>query len=894
MPCIGLGDEGEMATAALHFGVMHPSGYPLWTILAGIFSSLHFGNGAWMLNLFTGLSAAGAVGVFAVMASSTSAWMGVSWRMAAVMATSASLMLTFAEPIWSQAVIGKGTYSLHLFLMMALMFTCYLWIRTPQWKSALLWVGLAFTMAMSNHHMSLAMAGIPLVLIFLFKREMAWEYLIYILVTASIFFLGFAYLSESHDIWQIAVRFFYTSWVAALLVVFVQGRLREWKRGLLLPAVVLLGLLPYLYMPVSSSTNPPMNWSNTATVKGFYASINRSQYWGPLSEKIQDTLGRAMGVPPREKPKTINLIDQDNGSQRFAGFCSRLCIEALGGVSPIPFAGSLLAFCFIGRITREQRIWLLTILAGAFLSGFFEALMNPGEYDNGGWSIQKPWHGTFYACMFLISVIGVTEALRWSKGRKLVTALLIASLPVAAIYSFSEGYPTSSQRGHWFGWKIGHDLLSDLPKGALYMGGSDPGYFIPKYMVACESVERPEFKRDPSFDRHDIFVITQNMLAEDNYRQVCQMQYGPNRPDGGALGRWLGRKSGYPDGSIVIPSRSEATSVLGSLPESQWDDGTMSSSAIAEWVFLHNRDSHRVFMEEQYPMSWSYKYAMPHGLCYELNHDTLTTLPKQIVDRDIKWWDDYIASLKKMKGFEEDVVARRAFARMRHTGGNIYMGYNLNDAAKRAYMQELEICPDSNPASMALAYLLAKERNFEAAEEISKKALRLDPNSKILQGLVKLNEQRLAGLRAIPGLEAQLAANPSNIQAFIKELEIRSILVDKEKQDELVDRAIQSGKLTPAAWMEIVEIYISQGESVRAREVADAMKRAHPDSWKTLLVMAKVDLVSGNKPAAYDELRKAYLIGGALAKESVANDPAWDGVRSEREFQHAMEVGGAT
>ena len=34
MPNIGLNDDGEMATAALHFGVMHPSGYPLWTILA--------------------------------------------------------------------------------------------------------------------------------------------------------------------------------------------------------------------------------------------------------------------------------------------------------------------------------------------------------------------------------------------------------------------------------------------------------------------------------------------------------------------------------------------------------------------------------------------------------------------------------------------------------------------------------------------------------------------------------------------------------------------------------------------------------------------------------------------------------------------------------------------
>ena len=36
MPNIGLNDDGEIATAALHFGVMHPSGYPLWTILAGL------------------------------------------------------------------------------------------------------------------------------------------------------------------------------------------------------------------------------------------------------------------------------------------------------------------------------------------------------------------------------------------------------------------------------------------------------------------------------------------------------------------------------------------------------------------------------------------------------------------------------------------------------------------------------------------------------------------------------------------------------------------------------------------------------------------------------------------------------------------------------------------
>jgi hypothetical protein len=56
LPNIGFGDDGEMVTAAIHFGVLHPSGYPLWTILAGLFSHLPWGNAIWKVNLFSGLS----------------------------------------------------------------------------------------------------------------------------------------------------------------------------------------------------------------------------------------------------------------------------------------------------------------------------------------------------------------------------------------------------------------------------------------------------------------------------------------------------------------------------------------------------------------------------------------------------------------------------------------------------------------------------------------------------------------------------------------------------------------------------------------------------------------------------------------------------------------------
>ena len=81
MPNIGLNDDGEMATAALHFGVMHPSGYPLWTILAGLFSHIiPFGNGSFKINLFSGICTAAAAGVFSLISLNAARWLGVKRR----------------------------------------------------------------------------------------------------------------------------------------------------------------------------------------------------------------------------------------------------------------------------------------------------------------------------------------------------------------------------------------------------------------------------------------------------------------------------------------------------------------------------------------------------------------------------------------------------------------------------------------------------------------------------------------------------------------------------------------------------------------------------------------------------------------------------------------------
>jgi len=68
----------------------------------------------------------------------------------------------------------------------------------------------------------------------------------------------------------------------------------EWKAIVFLVATFLLGLSPYLYVPLASMTNPPVNWGYARTVEGFIHVMTRGQFertwatedFGKLAEQI--------------------------------------------------------------------------------------------------------------------------------------------------------------------------------------------------------------------------------------------------------------------------------------------------------------------------------------------------------------------------------------------------------------------------------------------------------------------------------------------------------------------------------------------------------------------------------------------------------------------------------
>jgi tetratricopeptide (TPR) repeat protein len=112
--------------------------------------------------------------------------------------------------------------------------------------------------------------------------------------------------------------------------------------------------------------------------------------------------------------------------------------------------------------------------------------------------------------------------------------ILLGLFLLMPIYSGLSHWYRSEQRNHWFGYWFGHDMF-DPPFGiyppmahnAILFGGTDPGRFCPTYMIFCESFipHRCQPKQDQHFDRRDVYIITQNALADSTYLDYIRAQY---------------------------------------------------------------------------------------------------------------------------------------------------------------------------------------------------------------------------------------------------------------------------------------------------------------------------------------------------------------------------------
>ncbi len=903
-PNVGLLDSGEFITAAQHFGVPHPTGYPLWTLLAWLFQLLPLGNAAWEVNLFSGFCGALAVGVTTLLASSMLRWMMPFWgggseranaMVGALVAGSFGLLFAFSFSFWTQAVIAE-VYTLHGLLVGLFLLSLYWWVRRPERDLPILATFFAFSLCMSNHHLTLALAPLPLLVPLLVRRSIFWEVLVAALVSAALVYLGFAWLSNDATTWSTAMRFFYFAMLGLLVLLVLKWRRTDVRIVLLVPVAVILGLLPYAYMPLASSTNPPMNWGYTRTPEGFFYSINRTQYAGSLSDLIVRTLGKGMGTAPEKppEPEDPERISTLKLGREFSVFYWRKLVENFTPWCVVAFFAGVLA---IFRLPLRQRTFLYLVFFGFVLAAFLQPIMERTETTIDAWSLQFPYHGYAYLLFALLGAAGTAYVLARLMSLRPGFRHAAWVLPLLPLWTAWQNEPSCSQRGHWFGWEYGHDMLKDLPKDAFVFGGTDPGRFVPTYMILGESFVDPKHRRDPDFDRRDLVIVTQNALADAFYQKYIHDHYAPGRPPAqGWFEKWLGRDKHYPPDTTKMPSEQELVDIVrkvsmnmppGANPQDP-NIGILFHAAIAQWIFENNKDKREFFIEESFPMEWTYAYAVPNGLSYRLNKEPLESLPPEAVAEDFRFWNAYVEKLLADKNFHEDFDAKRSFSKLRNSTGNIYRWRKMYGEAERAYRQALQLHPNNMEALIALSDILRVQKRWDEMNNIWDRAVQGDPaNRGVQKGRERVTRLREAD-REIEVLRSELQVHPQNPEALSSLLRLYMETGQQDAARQQLEQAASVFGDNPDFIRFAVDFCNANGLWQAGLEPARKLASLAPNDVSVLLTLARFEFTNRQMQQFLETAGKAIQLGGMQAKVALANDPLYTGIRGTPEFRKLL------
>ncbi|MEY4387458.1 MAG: hypothetical protein RLY20_2741 [Verrucomicrobiota bacterium] len=188
-----------------------------------------------------------------------------------------------------------------------------------------------------------------------------------------------------------------------------------------------------------------------------------------------------------------------------------------------------------------------------------EGLQGASVFSALGRAFQSNQYGMpIIAGLLLIGLVAVFLVMLLLGREKPHLGVALVLFTVMPLHSVISHWADNEQRNHLFGYWFGHDmftppfrdtdgklsydpkrraeLMKDPVKGkyvypemtrdAILYGGTDPGRFCPTYMIFCESFIPPSCKpRDPNFDRRDVYIITQNALADGTYLMYIRSHY---------------------------------------------------------------------------------------------------------------------------------------------------------------------------------------------------------------------------------------------------------------------------------------------------------------------------------------------------------------------------------
>ncbi|HPK36801.1 MAG TPA: DUF2723 domain-containing protein [Kiritimatiellia bacterium] len=499
--------------------------------------------------------------------------------------------------------------------------------------------------------------------------------------------------------------------------------------------------------------------------------------------------------------------------------------------------------------------------------------------------------------------------------------VLLAAIPIYENYTNAYlvfSMSGAEQNGHDFGWQFGNyqlrgaeaiteELEADeepLPNplfppamepNAIFFGGTDPGRFVPTYMIYSAQV------------RPDVFLITQNALADNTYMSTMRDLYGNQiwipTPDDSARAFQVyvdEVQAGKRPKNAALTIENGRVQVSGAL-------GVMEINGIlCDMIFAKNKARHAFYVEESYVINWMFPFMTPHGLILKINPER-QAIPAETVRADLDFWDWYVRRLLRNPLFRRDLPGQKSFSKLRSAIAGLYAAHGLRAEAERAFQEARTLYPVSPEANFRLVQevLLPQEWYVESIR-ILEEYNRRDPNNERGYGFVDF-------IRRILNTEAKVRALTTKMQQsqtlqpdevfelalayrdlgqndaaakYLEQLmtvpnlpvtrmfEIGSLLSGLKRGESAckamdIVMARMPENMPPEQLLEVVRVY---GEAGNADKMAAPLSRylqLRPNDWQAWLDMATLYAMKRQQQPMQFALQKAINLGKMQAVQRI-------------------------
>ncbi|MDF3127911.1 DUF2723 domain-containing protein [Kiritimatiellaeota bacterium B1221] len=424
------------------------------------------------------------------------------------------------------------------------------------------------------------------------------------------------------------------------------------------------------------------------------------------------------------------------------------------------------------------------------------------------------------------------------------------------------------------------DYPPEMDQNAILFGGTDPGRFVPTYMIFSAEV------------RPDLYIITQTALADATYQITTRDLYGdeiflPDLVDGNQAFLDYGNQLRLfePEAFFQLMGDGNHLSISGV------EEVNVINALLTQQMVERNRVGHSFYFEEALQMKWMIPYQRPHGLIFKIEPEP-TELTLEDLQNDLEFWEWYEEHLlgndkTKRNRYQRDLPVRKSFSKLRMAQAWNYYERGHWLEAERAMEQSLRLYPANPEAALRAGDMFIRMLKFDRAEEILNAFALHDPTNhqrhNFSVSLEKLRE--LDQLRK--EYEEDYYLKPSGNLA-LNLMQIYGQLEMKKQELEMADVILNKNNLH-------VDFYIHLAAYMQREKNLTLYKKAvlkwaekDPQDARPHIDLAVMALAENDYVGMAHHLVRAIQLDPERSRAQIAGDPRFVDIHHWEQFQRLI------